>query len=456
MSDTIRLYVAPHQGATPVWEYHAKKHNDPCFSNFLSGMEEACGELPNELLLEGSVGDIILNGWSDYIALCQQYATVQAVRAVYNLNNSIPSHYSSPTRLICDFGTCTTLSRVGLIMRIVNAFPGWEMYVYTDRSSGEDSVKHLASMGEALYNAGVSLEDHRKLMIVHTAECDRADLGCEEKIVTMLKNIRDGMRASIGQGEKEEMYRIQLDKALVALLHNAYLLVSMSYSSCLTLYNIDWKYVPTLLTQLGCCVDENTAGYYLRELAAIFMGTGDVRKITAIPYLININSPHDSLYTTFHTSIARGDDLLRLYDATWSSVPEDVDPCDIGLVTFVHMPDRYGPAYSFMTLLREAHTIAERMATDGTYLEYDSIPTYVVALSITVAGREGLRRMRRCLKLYMKRKLDVLEPHEVMRITHFLMCAKKCLGWTLIDHTRHVEVTPHLVQYAKTRAHKLI
>ena len=441
----IRLYTQDNE-----WEYNAQKEGDPHFSAFLSSMQEACGELPDELLLPSSVGHIVQTGWDDYVDMYQLHTTVQAIQAAQKTNNKIPAWKSSPTRLICEYGSDIIQVVYNPIMRIVNTFPRWEMYAYADGDCAEDVTNHLAAMGDALYSAGVSMEEYRTLMVNHMAECDTEDLTCEGALVAMMRYVRDGIRASIGRDQPAaELYKIQLDKAIVALLHNAYLLAGIR-GGCLSLYDIAWRRVPAILTRLGCCTDENTAGYYLREIAAIFMGKGDVRKVRAIPYLVNPS--YNAAQHSMNSSIAQGDDLIRLYDAIWESTPEDIDPRDIGLATLLRNRDiSITPAYtSFTFLLCEAHRMAENML-ESRGIDYRLIPMYVMTLATTVAGRMGLTRIMRCLDLYMEKNMSTIDDEQTTRIVCFLQYAKKCIEMTPANSTRHLQSSPALVRYINTR-----
>lgn len=447
---TIRLYIEESENAGE-WEYHAKKVDDPHFSTFLAGMQEMCGELPNELRLEGSVADIVRSGWNAYLSIYDLHRVVEAIQAIHKSPSkpkSLRAVCASPTRIICENCTHTTTGHLNTIMNIVNSFPGWEMYAFANYDEEDADIRHLFAMGNALYEHDVTLVNREMLMITHAANCDKELVACEDKIVTMLEEIRGHIFECVewNDAEKEETYKRQIDKALAALLHNAYLLRFISSDTCLALDNIRWDCVPKLLKELGCLADEDMVdrSSYLVDLAAVFIGKGDVRKISRVPYSLRVTV--DSTATTISTDIARGGDLIELYDHIWNSTPENVNPHDIGLDYLLKSPRVHGIDNANCTyLLFQAHHLAVRVATDGTFqLKDDLIATYVAALALTVAGRKGLDRIVKCLTRYHER-IPTLTEDVSNRINLFIGYANK-----LLARERYVDSTTR-VDYGVTK-----
>jgi hypothetical protein len=380
----IRLY-------TDKWEYKAKKEGDEHFSTFLEGVKEGSGELPSELRLEGSVGEIVEEAWDDYKKL---YSMNNVVQITYKLYQALDSRVSLSYRMY-EMSKQYKLSfwKIAPIMNIVNDIRGWELYINLDMNE-----QFITCVGAFLHSDGVNLASMERWGIL----CDEL-VGSNEWASHI--GIFNTLAKSVLDGPNKEV----VDKFVLGLIYLAYQNVARRDRSLINLYDFQWSRINAMISMAGYDKLEELRPLY--ELALVL--SSSYHTIELDPMLFAIHKLQSDDRIELCTSIARGSDLVALYRSIWTSVPSKLDLASIGLGNLVQegcaqsMPETPG-----LQLLYMAHTMVEDLVLSWKdSKEYNYLPMFVAALGCVVAGNLGLsciiKKIRNtettCNSLYMFR-----------------------------------------------------
>ena len=393
VSNSIRLYTQS------GWEYIAQKQGDPHFSSFFAGMEEACGELPNELLLEGSVGEIVQEEWDEYMRMYEVYVVVDTIRKTYARLGQPTHHHANITKLVCEYSDESVLaSDVIRIMQILNSIPNWQVYTLAGGlMHSSEVVKHLIAVGDILQSEGVTMSD--MLRAGHTRGIDQTNVySVHTDVIHMLSNLTDNEDTTV-------------IKIILALLHDAYLKTAYHSNRFFSLFGIGWEYVDDILRELGYNENHTTEDEVkLRSTASLLSHRGSVENVDPHLFGVLIARKNEGI---IETNLTLGVDILQLYDAIWACLPTDVDPYSIGLTSSLLLDVQASPPRNAcLELLYHVHTMpmcllnSVRSSTLNRAFSVVSstpiVPLYVAALGQSIAGTQGLGCISQCLRAYMK------------------------------------------------------
>ena len=365
--------------------------------------------LPDELMLESSVADIVKKGWGAYITVYNSHKIISAILQVYrdaaqNTNKSkgslthngivgsVTVHHHSMfglyqssaniTKLIHQHARPASLSVMGPLMGIVNTLPGWELYTIAYNSSPHEEVlRHLVSMSKALQEHSVFPVTLAAMRVDHPAGLYGSMVDRECEVLELLISILSTLMPPVAE------------QALIAILHNAYIARTRCNPNgeCISLYSIAWSYIEPLILELnGGVLPEGLD--WLLAVARVLSGDGDAS--TLLPASLEVRVEKDYRNDLLlRSKVTEMGDLDRLYKAIWKCLPDNVHPTLIGLGTLIGEKDV--ETNDFHSILRIAHKMVEDAIT------HEDMAVYMQSLAYAV-GHDALVRMMTCLRKYIE------------------------------------------------------
>ena len=434
---TIRLYTQDKEGNI-VWEYTAKKQGDPHFSTFLAGMEEACGELPNELRLEGSVAELVEKYWTYYLWMYETRDVVDAIRQAYARSHHLDHSLALPTRLICEHGRVPFVDDILPVMGML-AFDNWQLYtlVYPDDTIEVDAAKHLIAVGSILYDMGVTLSDMQTIATTTWTLPSEQENVHDQCINLLIRLVRT---------RADNKHRETLIKVGLALLHHAHLNTSNNDGRYINLYDIPWKCVDSILRELGCYENMTEEVSRLRDIALVFSGKGNTRNVSVSLFSTTLPTQE---HNTLTTNITYGVEIFTLYDSILTSIPEDVEPEVIGILGPIFYTGRVRIVRSACDeFLYRVHTMVENVALYHNSSQLSLLAMYVSLLSHVIVGNKGLELITKRLRRHLEneKRVDVKDRIiEFCRLSDKYLASQYCLNNM---NSRNTVATPLTIDVA--------
>ena len=444
---TIQLYTPDYK-----WKYNALKQGDPHFSTFLSAIEEATGELPNELELSSSVAEIIEEEWGSYVHLyklskrmrdtigmwpiigeaslmtreifLEQVLRMEGIIHIHDPVHSRDYYY----RDVDEDLALPLLSSLNRILHIVNHVCGWEIFVRVDETIPQnDRVQHLASMAKILHECGIRLN----LEYVSAEEYEyptymcRLHLGDVRKdspgvVPTTMEYVEAVLQSYVSRHcNTEQDDEVVLDKApemlILALIHNQRI-SRRDYG----LYDILWQDVRLLAELLVNQVQRTSSLDIIVGLADLLQGLPTDAPMPPL-HVSCMTSPstHGKLMYS-RVLCVRDKDVGKLYHILLHTVPDTTGMEELGLrnigkgadlnSNLFSSPTSPCPLiqgihrsliYNFIHLrpcLEDHERYSNSILRPEVDLQEKDFPALVRFLASTFIGKEGLALMSRLIK----------------------------------------------------------
>ena len=283
--------------------------SDPVFSSLIPDLDE----LPEELVLTGSVAEILEEDWEYYEMLettHQAYLTDDVKDPEYEHERSSFSIVESASVMtLVERGLPIVhqswLSRLSGLIEIPLEY---KRYIFVDETvplvERRSHIKSLTKLQWSYYNRRM-YDATRKLM--------------------------SGVFSSLDEHPEA------LELA-VAHLHNAEL-IAASLGRPPSIYDVDWEEVSEIMRGKS---DEE-----MQEMIDNLLGRGKFARYTYSIYFTSKLRPSGDL-----TTRVTGEDLLRMHHAVMSTIDEGVEPYSFGLEAILSGRFQYGYGHSFV---REVH-----------------------------------------------------------------------------------------------------
>ena len=411
---TIHLYTKDNK-----WEYNAKKEGDPFFSTFLAGMKEAAGELPDELLLDSSVGEVVEQGWESYMCIfmasCVVEGTLEGYKRAYSLRH-ITGWIQERTlmQLILLYASSTDARVLSRLASVLDMPRGWHAYVSLPLDVPlEDRINHHLSMCCALKDMGQWMYDPEDV----SALCLPSETRTMERHITSLLT-QCATPSETGSEDVAEQ-RTMNNLLIVALLLNAHLGKSDS-SDELNLYSIDWEVVPEVLKRIGIIepLKPMWQGPPLLDLAKVLIGKGDT---LALPSgSLHIEYDIQLAWSIPKSNIASGSTLKRLYDALWDSLPVDIDVRMLG-TQYITQDPIYRDSVGSTSFLSVVHESIARNLSNSLYqpLKASDFRVLILYYHQSIVGLKGIGRLVQAFEA----RLESYSGETKKRVQAFIGCA---------------------------------
>ena len=388
----IRLYTTDNE-----WEYYAQKEGDHHFSSFLSDLQESTGTLPDELLLESSLAEVIEAEWDNYLsiynsnrivtAILDAYRASKQASLPYNSMRGLSSLHASLTTLILQHANIVKYDQVHRIMRVVNAFEGWELYVAVYNSASKDDVlAHLLAMCRHLVNLNVFPQDISNMQESHPPYASARGMMRECAVTDFIRDLLPEKRGDV------------LDTAIRGILHNAFVATRHMVYSCISIYSFAWNYLEDVILALNDGVLP-AGSDMLINAARVLTGKGDASLPS--PSLGVRTEKDKNRITHLILPIADTREISQVYESILASTPDTVNPVEIGLGALVGIRVSVS-TYSYLEVLYYTHKmVQEGIEEKYQQLSRENVVAYARML-LTVVGHKSGKRLAQIMSVYVK------------------------------------------------------
>ena len=389
------------------------KRDDPIFSSLIPDLDD----LPDELTLPGSVGEILDEEWKYYEMIESTHAKVRSreiinsviFRAKSNVGDlTLPS---AVTTVVSQGGSIVPHSKVARLCRLLDLPSHVSNYIYLDEGVPQrDRIAHLRTIAARTYDWMVLGFDSGLVAVVRGAiiQCEHSSKnGLEEWCKFLIAQYYEAELRSFSEGRNVSVYDVNWEDTLVVLK--------------------EWE--TTHLLE-GEDLDELRERWlYAFELATIL--TNGERKtdyIIGFP-LRTMVIPHPKIqYNSLEAAGVSDSDLCRLYRSDLSYHESDCEPGAIGLSLITG--DLTWASLGVVGIVNGAIAHYVWISVKGFVdmrkkMPRTLFPQLVETYGMTIVGREGLRKILLSLLHYLVK--ETADVKKVRRINYFCSLVEKYL-----------------------------